>query len=98
MTLANIIDFSRVTDSEGIAIAVTGMFIVFAALSLITVFIFALPHLLAVVSKVLPETVDKHAVPDRSEGLLPNEPVLAAIGFVLHTEIQKQLETNRKSS
>ncbi len=98
MTLANIIDFSRVTDTEGIAIAVTGMLIVFAALTLITLFIFALPQILDGVSKVLPETVETHAVPDRSESLLPNEAVLAAIGFVLHTEVQKQLETDKKSS
>ncbi|MEO2019290.1 MAG: OadG family transporter subunit [Fuerstiella sp.] len=92
MILAAFFDASRITD-KGIAIAGTGLLIVFAALILITLFIAALPRILEAVAKVLPEVPDRHTVPDSSESLLPDDAVLAAIGFVLHHELQKQVET-----
>ena len=93
MSLALVVDFSRILNGEGIAIAATGMVIVFTALLLITLFISALPHILEVVGKVLPEVSDRHAPQDHPESLLPDEAVLAALGFVLHTELQRQVET-----
>jgi Na+-transporting methylmalonyl-CoA/oxaloacetate decarboxylase gamma subunit len=93
MILAAVFDASRMFEGEGIAIAATGLLIVFAALILITLFIAALPRILEAVAKVLPEVPDRHAAPDASESLLPDEAVLAAIGFVLHHELQKQVET-----
>ena len=89
-------DVSAMYSGEGVAIAATGMLIVFAALILITLFISALPHMLKVVARVIPEAPDKHAPQDRSAGLLADEAVLAAIGFVLHTEVRKQVRTGGK--
>ncbi|MCP4786985.1 MAG: hypothetical protein GY903_32550 [Fuerstiella sp.] len=93
MILAAVFDASRMFEGEGMAIAGTGLLIVFAALILITLFIAALPRILEAVAHVLPEVPDRHAAPDASESLLPDEAVLAAIGFVLHHELQKQVET-----
>jgi hypothetical protein len=92
MILAVFFDASLITG-KGIAIAATGLLIVFAALILITLFIAALPRILEAVATVLPEAPDRHTVPDSSESLLPDDAVLAAIGFVLHSELQKQVET-----
>ena len=91
-------DVSAMYRGEGVAIAATGMLIVFAALILITLFISALPRLLEVVAKVMPEAPDKHPPHDRSESLLADEAVLAAIGFVLHTEVRKQVTSDRTTN
>ncbi len=98
MILAAVFDASRMFTGEGIAIAGTGLLIVFAALTLITLFIAALPRVLVAVATVLPEVSDRHAAHDSSESLLPDEAVLAAIGFVLHRELQKQIETAGKAN
>ncbi|MBM82898.1 MAG: hypothetical protein CMJ78_20235 [Planctomycetaceae bacterium] len=52
----------NISDNDGIAIALTGITIVFAALILITVFISLLPKILAAVNEVFPEPVPKQAV------------------------------------
>ncbi len=93
MNLASIINFSQMLAGDGVAIAATGMLIVFAALLLITLFIAGLPHLLELIARILPEVPDRHAPQDASRSLLPEEAVLAAIGFVLHTESQRQTGT-----
>ncbi|MCP4173946.1 MAG: hypothetical protein GY758_24590 [Fuerstiella sp.] len=98
MILAAVFDASRMFKGEGIAIAGTGLLIVFAALVLITLFIAALPRILEAVAIVLPEVPDRHAAADASESLLPDDAVLAAIGFVLHSELQKQIDTAGKMS
>jgi Na+-transporting methylmalonyl-CoA/oxaloacetate decarboxylase gamma subunit len=91
MILASAIDFSQVFAGKGMAIAATGMIIVFTALLLITLFISALPRLLEMISTILPEVPDHHAPKDASRSLLPDEAILAAIGFVLHTEMQREV-------
>ena len=96
MNLAVFFDASLITG-KGIAIAATGLLIVFAALVLITLFIAALPRILEAVANVLPEVPDRHAPQDSSASLLPDEALLAAIGFVLHSELQKQVETTGKT-
>lgn len=54
----------NVVDGQGIAIAVTGMAIVFTALVLISVFIALLPRVLAVLNPYLPESTHHgHAPP-----------------------------------
>lgn len=90
MTPPAMVGWFHVMQDQGIPIAVTGMLIVFAALVLISLFIAALPQLLAIIAKVLPEEPEHAAPQDRSPSLIPDEAVLAAIGFVLHTELQKQ--------
>lgn len=78
------------TMSRGLSIAVTGIAIVFAVLVLLSLFIAALPHLLAVVARVLPEIEHGHCDASHSERSdRHDDAVLAAIGFVLHTELQK---------
>jgi Na+-transporting methylmalonyl-CoA/oxaloacetate decarboxylase gamma subunit len=77
-------------------IAATGLLIVFAALLLIALFIAALPRILTYVADWFPERQHKPSADDPSKSLLPDEAVLAAIGFVLHTEVQKQMESRRQ--
>ena len=87
--------FAQDVLGRGIAIAVTGMVIVFAALLLVTAFITVLPRMLNVFAQVVPEVQHLHAPqsPSPSPDLLPDDAVVAAIGFVLHTKIQRQTET-----
>ncbi|QEG02723.1 Oxaloacetate decarboxylase, gamma chain [Stieleria maiorica] len=88
--MGNLLAFDE-TALRGISIAVAGMLIVMLALILISLFIAASPRILAAVAKVYPEPVERHRKrtesKDRDGG---EEAVLAAIGFVLHTEFQKQ--------
>ncbi|MCG8651934.1 MAG: hypothetical protein MI861_18990 [Pirellulales bacterium] len=81
-----------VGEQSGIAIAIAGMVIVGVALSLISLFIASLPRVLAMLGTVWPETADTHGKQSHPESLVADdEAVLAAIGFVLHTEVQRQL-------
>ena len=70
------------------------------ALVLISLFIATLPRVLALIGRLWPEVDDHHGIDhvevDEEEDLV----VLAAIGFVLHTEFQRQLagDTASKSS
>ncbi len=78
------------TITRGFAIAITGLVIVFAVLILISLFIAALPHALAVVARVLPEIEHGHSAASHSEQSNDHdEAVMAAIGFVMHNELQK---------
>ncbi len=77
---------------DAIAIAIVGTVIVFAALSLISIFIASLPRILQAVSLVWPEVSDwRHEDRHPESRVADDTDVLAAIGFVLHTEFQKQL-------
>ena len=91
------VDFSR-----GFAIAIAGLIIVFTALLLISLFIASLPRVLTAVSRVWPETEEIHVRQSYPESQVPDDgAVLAAIGYVLHTELQRQLaldETSHKQA
>jgi hypothetical protein len=90
-----------ITDavSSALQIAITGLLIVFTALLLISLFIASLPHILRVVAKVYPEVDDTHSRPSHPESQLADDgAVLAAIGFVLHTEMQRQLAAEDNST
>ena len=76
---------------RSLAIALAGLTIVFTALILISIFIASLPRILNLVSKVWPESDGPHQESSQSERGLPDEAGLAAIGFVLHTEVQRQM-------
>ena len=79
------------TAVRGLSIAVAGMLIVMLALTFISLFIAASPRILAAVAKVYPEPVERHRKrPDPKGQGGDDEAVLAAIGFVLHTEFQRQ--------
>ncbi len=82
--------------SRGAVIAIAGLLIVFAALLLISLFIAVLPKLLEQVARVWPEVESHHGSEARAaEPDVEQAAVLAAIGFVLHTELQKQLAAER---
>ena len=85
------------TFGRGVAIAVAGMLIVSVALSVIALFIAALPRILEWAGKYLPEVEEPHAGRSHPESLVPDDDkVLAAIGFVLHSEFQRQLANERQ--
>jgi Na+-transporting methylmalonyl-CoA/oxaloacetate decarboxylase gamma subunit len=85
--------------SDGIPIAIAGLLIVFSALLLISLFIASLPRILGVVAKLYPEVDETHSRQSHPESQLADDgAVLAAIGFVLHTEIQRQLAAEDDST
>lgn len=77
---------------KALTISVAGIAIVFSALLLITLFIASLPRILVLVNHVWPELDDGHSKEGHPESQMADDTdVLAAIGFVLHTEFQRQL-------
>ncbi len=72
--------FQKILDGNGLAISMTGMFIVFSALITITVFVFLLPKMLKLFNNIFPE---------EEEGIVFSEPrvdgkeIVAAIGYAL---------------
>ncbi len=88
--------------STGVSIAIAGLTIVFLALLLISVFIASMPRLLVFVAQIWPEVEDRHSAKTSggvsSEGSAGGDGAsLAAIGFVLHTEFQRQLAADQAS-
>jgi len=80
------IGIENIIASNGIIISVLGMLIVFAALSVISLFIAYLPKVLPLTEKIFP-VAHHHSAPESS---LPqdHEQVLAAIGYALfHKEL-----------
>ncbi|TWU21174.1 hypothetical protein Pla52o_42080 [Novipirellula galeiformis] len=84
---------------HGISIAISGMLIVVFALLFISLFIAGLPRVLAIVAKVWPEVDTHHGKASSPSDSLASEDdaIFAAIGFVLHTEFQKQLQSESNS-
>ena len=82
--------WEAIVEGNGIAISITGMLIVFAALVIISLFIAVVPRLLEVLDPILPKG-HAHIAPPSPEEQTPlkQEKVVAAIGLVLHTELQK---------
>lgn len=92
--LAQSSGWQGVADGNGLAISITGMLIVFVALTAITLFIAALPKVLAVIEPWFPESAGHH------HGAAPSAPatapasaaddgaVIAAIGFAVHSRSQ----------
>ena len=87
--------FDAISQANGISIAVTGMLIVFFALTIITLFIRLLPVALVRFQAYLPR-LEPHGQPPSAAERLPvdNERIVAAIGYVLHLEMEKA--TQRK--
>ena len=84
--------------AEAFAIAFAGLLIVFSALILISLFIASLPWILEIVARYWPEVEEAPVPLSHPESQVPdNGAVLAAIGFVLHTEFQRQLESEEAS-
>lgn len=76
----------NIIEGQGIDIALTGMLIVFVALSLITLSISLLPKILNVLEKVFPH---KTGVQGSGGSSAVADEILAAIGCVLHRSIKK---------
>ena len=68
-----------------------GLTIVFVALVLISLFIAMLPRVLTLIGHLWPEVEDHRALEHVESEADEDLAVLAAIGFVLHTEFQRQL-------
>ncbi|MEM6798443.1 MAG: OadG family protein [Planctomycetota bacterium] len=82
--LAQASGFEAISEGQGISIAVTGMFIVFVALSGIALVVAKLPAVLEALDPWLPEA-QPHGPPTPAERTpSDDEKVVAAIGFVLH--------------
>jgi len=85
--------FQAISEAEGVSIAVTGMLIVFFALVIISLFIRLLPVLLGLMEPILPR-LGSHTQPPSAAERLPaeNEKLVAAIGYVLHMEMEKSTQ------
>ena len=96
MTLfSQVAGVDAISQANGVSIAVTGMLIVFFALTIITLFIRLLPIVLAHFEPYLPR-LEPHGEPPTAAERLPvdNERIVAAIGYVLYTEMEKATRHN----
>jgi len=82
--------FQAISEGQGVSISVTGMLIVFSALAIISLFIRLLPVMLSLLGPILPN-LEPHAQPATVAEQMPSdrEKIVAAIGYVLHSELQK---------
>lgn len=76
-------NLQNITDVRGYAIAITGMVIVFVALTLISLFLAALPRVLNQLSTVFPEPSVQRAVAPVKNATAGDEEIVAAIGAAL---------------
>jgi Na+-transporting methylmalonyl-CoA/oxaloacetate decarboxylase gamma subunit len=72
----------NIADGQGVGISITGMLIVFVALTVLAIFITILPHVLRKLEPYLPTVDEMHALPDR-EAPAANEQLAVAIGYAL---------------
>ena len=85
--------WANVQEQQGVAISIVGLSIVFSALVLVSLFIAVLPWILDKLSPWLPHVDESHDSPSIAESTGDDEKmVVAAIGYVLHTEMQKAME------
>jgi len=66
----------------GIPLAIMGMFIVFVALVLISTFISRLPHIMAMLDRILPQVEQLSVAPKTREGEIPDEIVVVIAAAV----------------
>ncbi len=99
MTLPILAQQNDVDIWWALGLAGTGLLIVFTALILISLFIALLPKILRVLAGVWPEIDEPQANTGHPESQVSDDAaVLAAIGFVLHTEMQKQLAADQQTT
>lgn len=81
--------WQAIQDNGGLSLSITGMLIVFVALTLISLFIAMLPKVLDLLEPVLPRP--HHPAVRSPDEQLPadEEKIVAAIGYVLRSEMQK---------
>ena len=83
--------FHNIWENNGLGIAATGMIIVFAALTFISIFIYLLPGILKVSSFVAPQDSEPLDVQTVQTG--DADEVVAAVGFVLHQVEMRKNQT-----
>ena len=76
-------DLQNIAAGQGLDLAVTGMAIVFSALTLISLFIRGLPGFLVLIGRLLPAEEDPHPAASTATD---ETDLIAAIGFALHRE------------
>jgi oxaloacetate decarboxylase gamma subunit len=79
--------FKNVMEQNGVSISITGMLIVFVVLCLISALLTALPHLVSKLDEIFPPANHHSPVQAQASSNEETETVLAAIGFVLHTQM-----------
>ena len=79
--------YQNIINGQGFSIAITGMLIVFSALTLISVFVTALPKLLTSINRIWPESTPvTEARPSGALSGASDPTVVAAIGYALHQQ------------
>ena len=86
------LNVGQALGGRALGIAVTGMLIVFSALVVISVFISVLPGVLQRVATWLPEQFEPPAPADPESSYPDEDAIVAALGFILHTEMQRGSE------
>lgn len=79
--------WENVAQYDGVSIAITGILVVFAVLSVISGFIALLPRLLARLNTVLPESPERHGTSQAAaSGNVESQDaaVAAAIGYAMY--------------
>lgn len=76
------VESTDITTSEAMAIAITGMLIVFTALILISLALVALPRVLAVLHEYYPEKPDHSSAPRPARN--DDQEIAAAAAFAMH--------------
>ena len=74
---------------HGLWTSLSGMLVVFAALSLITLFISILPRVLHLIAP-LPEEDEQAMAPTRKTSTAAEDEVLVAIAFAIHSDRQRK--------
>ncbi len=88
--LAQATGLQGIAEGNGVAVSITGMLIVFAALVGISVFIALLPRLLEWLDPWLPPAGHHHAPPPITEApKQADESLVAAMGFLLHVRAKR---------
>ena len=78
----------NIVDNEGVGVALTGLFIVFSSLALITLAIATMPKVLTSLEGFLPPEHEHHAAPAAKAS--NDEALAVAIGFALHTQAKSK--------
>jgi Na+-transporting methylmalonyl-CoA/oxaloacetate decarboxylase gamma subunit len=82
--------WQNLVDNDGLTIAVSGMVVVFAALAIISGFIWLLPRALELLAKVAPEREETHLSPKPAVAASSEDAsIAAAIGFAMYLDKQE---------
>jgi len=83
--------WQNVINGNGIGITITGMLIVFSGLLLISLFITALPRILALKGDKKSAPQKAHEAVELDSGEPTEDEIMAVIGLVLHIETERSL-------